>query len=194
MPTLALWRPVLDKALHQNRELAYARYFQLATVGEKGHPANRTVVFRGFLPDSDQLMTISDRRAQKISQIRQAPWAEICWYFPKTREQFRLSGSLTLVDQSDTNSQRQQAYNQVWQDLSDSARLQFYWLAPGQDHNPSLPLPEPPEDRNQPAENFLLILFDPIEVDHLDLRSQPHNRHRYWRDSEQQWHVKTVNP
>jgi pyridoxamine 5'-phosphate oxidase len=192
--TIALWRSVLAKALHRNRALAHARYFQLATVREDGRPANRTVVFRGFLPDSDQLMTISDRRSQKISQIRQTPWAEICWYFPKTREQFRLSGSLGFVDQSDTNPQRQQAYNQTWQNLSDSARLQFYWPPPGQPYNPAIPLPEPSEDRDKPAKNFLLLLFEPAEADHLELRSQPHSRHFYWRDSEQQWHIKSVNP
>jgi pyridoxamine 5'-phosphate oxidase len=192
--TLALWRPVLARALHRNRALAYARYFQLATVREDGHPANRTVVFRGFLPDSNQLMTISDRRTQKISHIQQTPWAEICWYFPKTREQFRLSGSIRVVDQHDKNPQWQQAYYQTWQNLSDPARLQFYWPPPGQDHDPGQGLPEPLENRDEPAENFLLILFEPTEVDHLDLRSQPHDRHRYWCDREQQWHAEAINP
>jgi pyridoxamine 5'-phosphate oxidase len=190
----ALWRSVLDEALYQNRELAYARYFQLATVRQDGRPANRTVVFRGFLPNSNQLMTISDRRSSKISQIQQTSWAEICWYFPETREQFRLSGSLNLVDQHDINPQRQQAYSQTWQDLSDSARAQFYWSSPGQPYDPAGVIEEPPSDQNRPAKNFLLILFAPTEVDHLDLRTQPHSRHRYWCDSEQQWQGKAINP
>jgi pyridoxamine 5'-phosphate oxidase len=194
MTTLALWRSVLAKALHQNRALAYARYFQLASIREDGHPANRTVVFRGFLPDSNQLMMISDRRSQKVPQIQQTPGAEICWYFPKTREQLRLSGLLSIVDQSDPNSQRQQAYLQTWQNLSDSARAQFYWPPPGQPSDPSVVIPEPSDRSDKPAENFLLILFEPTEVDHLDLRSHPHHRHRYWCDSEQRWQIEAVNP
>lgn len=194
MTTLALWRSVLDKALHQNCDLAYARYFQLATVREDGRPANRTVVFRGFLPDSNQLMTVSDRRSLKISQIQQKPWAEICWYFPETREQFRLSGSLGLVDQNDTNPQRQQAYSQTWQDLSDAARAQFYWPPSGQPYDPAIAIQEPPSKQERPAENFLLILFEPTEADHLDLKLQPHGRHRYWCDSEHQWYVEAINP
>ena len=194
MKTHALWHSVLDKALDQNRELAYARYFQLATIREDGRPANRTVVFRGFLPNSNQLMTISDRRSSKIFQIQQTSWAEICWYFPETREQFRLSGSLSLVDRDDPNPQRQQAYNQTWQHLSDSARAQFYWPPPSQPYEPAVEIQTPPSAQNRPAENFLLILFEPTEVDHLDLRSQPHSRHHYWCDSEQQWHSERVNP
>jgi pyridoxamine 5'-phosphate oxidase len=193
MTTLALWRSVLAKALHRNRALAYARYFQLATIREDGRPASRTVVFRGFMSDSNQLMTISDRRSQKISQIRQTPWAEICWYFPKTREQFRLSGSLGFVDQNDMNPQRQQAYNHVWQNLSDSARAQFYWPPPGQPYDPSVTILEPPRDQDRPAENFLLILFEPTEVDHLDLRSHPHI-HSLYRFNQDQWQTEALNP
>jgi pyridoxamine 5'-phosphate oxidase len=48
MMTLAPWRSALARALHRNRALVYARYFQLATVRADGRPANRTVVFRGF--------------------------------------------------------------------------------------------------------------------------------------------------
>jgi pyridoxamine 5'-phosphate oxidase len=194
MTTLAPWRPGLARALHLNRALAYARYFQLATVREDGRPANRTVVFRGFLPDSNQLMIISDRRSRKVPQIQHSPWAEACWYFPKTREQFRLSGSLKLVDESETNPQRQRAYNETWQNLSDSARAQFYWPPPGQPYDPSIAISEPLSDQDRPAENFLLILFEPTEVDHLDLRSQPHSRHYYRCDRDQQWHTKAVNP
>lgn len=192
--TLAPWRPVLARALHRNRALVYARYFQLATVRPDGRPANRTVVFRGFLPDSNQLTIISDRRSQKIPQIQQTRWAEICWYFPKTREQFRLSGALNVVEQSDPNAQWQQAYTQTWQKLSDSARAQFYWPPPGQPHDPEGSQPDPPENLDNPAENFVLLIFEPTEVDHLELRSQPHNRLFYWCDSGQQWHTKAINP
>jgi pyridoxamine 5'-phosphate oxidase len=46
--SLAPWRSAIAHALHRNRSLVYARYLQLATVKANSHPANRTVVFRGF--------------------------------------------------------------------------------------------------------------------------------------------------
>ncbi|MFM7406931.1 MAG: pyridoxamine 5'-phosphate oxidase family protein, partial [Cuspidothrix sp.] len=87
--SLAPWRSLISHALHRNRSLVYSRYVQLATVGENGLPANRTIVFRGFLEDTNQLKFITDIRSQKAEQISKQPAAEICWYFPNTREQFR---------------------------------------------------------------------------------------------------------
>jgi PPOX class probable FMN-dependent enzyme len=95
--SLAPWRSLLSRALHKNRSLPYARYFQLATVRADSRPANRTVVFRGFLEDTDQLKIITDSRSQKADQIDHLSWGEACWYFPNTREQFRFAGQLTLV-------------------------------------------------------------------------------------------------
>src|SRR4028119_594901 len=130
--SLAPWRSLLARALHKNRSLPYARYFQLATVRADGLPANRTVVFRGFLDDTDQLKIITDSRSQKAEQINQNSWGEACWCFPKTREQFRLAGELTLIRAEHPNLLFQQARQTTWQDLSDSARLQFAWPHPGE--------------------------------------------------------------
>jgi pyridoxamine 5'-phosphate oxidase len=193
MTSLAPWRPALARALHLNRSLPYARYFQLATVRTDGRPANRTVVFRGFIPETNQLTVISDRRSQKTQQILQQAAAEICWYFPKTREQFRLLGTLSLVEGNAKESQKQ-VYQQTWQSLSDSARAQFYWPTPGEPHDPNQELPSPPENQDFPAESFTVILFEASEVDHLDLRTHPHTRHRYWRDGEQNWQAEAINP
>jgi hypothetical protein len=32
-----------------------------------------------------------------VEQLQQQAWAELCWYFPDSREQFRVAGKLTLV-------------------------------------------------------------------------------------------------
>ncbi|MEL6814600.1 MAG: pyridoxamine 5'-phosphate oxidase family protein [Cyanobacteria bacterium J06598_3] len=94
---LAPWRSPLSRALHRNRAQPFARYLQLATVRPDGTPANRTIVFRGFLANTNRLMFICDRRSEKTHHTHQNPAAEACWYFTKTREQFRLSGQLTLI-------------------------------------------------------------------------------------------------
>lgn len=44
------WRSAVLTAIKKNdKHMPYAKYFQLATVKPNGRPANRTVVYRGFL-------------------------------------------------------------------------------------------------------------------------------------------------
>jgi pyridoxamine 5'-phosphate oxidase len=193
--SLAPWRSPLARALHNNRSLPYARYFQLATVRADGRPANRTVVFRGFLEDTNQLKIITDSRSQKADQIQHQSWGEICWYFPKTREQFRFTGQLTLVGADYSDQPLQNARQTTWQDLSDAARLQFAWPYPGeertQDNDAFSPLPPNPE---QPLPNFCLLLLEPVQVDHLELRGDPQNRWLYCVNTSQDWYKQAVNP
>ena len=193
--SLASWRSLLARALHKNRSLPYARFFQLATVRPDGRPANRTVVFRGFLDDTNQLKIITDRRSQKADQIHYQSWGEVSWYFPKTREQFRLAGELTLVEVDHPDSALQQARQTAWQEISDSARLQFAWPHPGEarkeDDGVFSP---PPPDPNQPLPNFCLLLLDPRQVDHLELRGEPQNRWLYSYNNTQGWSKQAVNP
>jgi pyridoxamine 5'-phosphate oxidase len=193
--SIAPWRSAIARALHQNRNLVYARYLQLATVGENHRPANRTVVFRGFLEDSNQVKIITDARSHKIDQIKKQPWAEICWYFPNTREQFRLSGCLTLIGDDHDHRIFQPARIKTWQELSDAARLQFAWPHPGQPRvdRPGAFEPSPP-DPAHPVANFCLLLLDPVEVDHLELRGEPQNRRIYYRDEQNNWSSQEINP
>ncbi|MEH2161316.1 MAG: Npun_F5749 family FMN-dependent PPOX-type flavoprotein [Nostoc sp.] len=193
--SLAPWRGAIAHALHRNRSLVYARYLQLATVQPNGRPANRTLVFRGFLEDTNQLRFITDARSAKADQIQQQPWAEICWYFPNTREQFRINGDLTLVSSDDSHQKLQPARIAMWQELSDAARLQFAWPHPGK---PRVQTPEafapPTPDSVQPLPNFCLLLLDPAQVDHLELRGEPQNRRFYRRDENQEWFCEEINP
>jgi len=192
--SLAPWRSLLARAIYQNRALAYSRFFQLATVGENGYPANRTVVFRVFLEDSNQLKIITESRSQKAEQIIKQSWGEICWYFPTTREQFRLSGQLTLVGVGHPDVALQEARQRTWQELSDSARIQFAWPHPGEvreeDAEFSPPLPDPVK----PLANFCLLLLEPVQVDHLELRGDPQNRWLYQQNSAGEWLKQAVNP
>ena len=193
--SLAPWRGAIADALDRNRSLVYARYLQLATVQPNGRPANRTLVFRGFLEDTNQLKFIIDSRSAKADQIQQQPWAEVCWYFPNTREQFRITGCLTLVGNDDSYQNLQPARISIWQELSDAARLQFAWPHPGK---PRVETPEafapPAPDPVQPLPNFCLLLLDPVQVDHLELQSEPQNRKFYRRDENQEWLCEEINP
>ncbi len=191
---LAPWRSSLARALHLNRSLIYARYVQLATVRTDGRPANRTVVFRGFLDSTNQLKFITDDRSEKIEQLTAQPWAEVCWYFPKSREQFRLLGQLRAVGANGPEPLLKARQTQ-WQDLSDAARLQFAWAAPKQPRAEASAFHPPPPDPIQPLPNFCLLLLDPVQVDHLELRGDPQNRNLYIYNPEQQnWQIEAINP
>jgi pyridoxamine 5'-phosphate oxidase len=197
---LAPWRSPLAQALHRNRSLPYARYLQLATVRSDGRPANRTVVFRGFLGDSNQLKFITDTRSQKPEQIALQPWGEVCWYFPKTREQFRLLGQLRLITAAQADPGLLKSRQLLWQDLSDAARSQFAWADPGAPRADAETFAVAPPDPLTPLPNFSLLLLDPDQVDHLKLRGEPQNRFSYVRNSaleetsQAEWVVQAINP
>ncbi len=185
---LAPWRSPLARAIHRNRAKAHSRYFQLATVDHHGRPANRTVVFRGFTDTA--LKMITDGRSEKIQQIHQHPWGEICWYFTSTREQFRIAGSLSLIE-SDTDSQNLR--QQVWQQLSNRAQQQFYWPHPGQPRNDDADSFADVTVEDSPPDTFRVVLLEPDRVDHLELRGEPQNRYLYQK-STQGWQTTSVNP
>ncbi len=192
--TLAPWRSPLARALHLNRALVYARYAQLATIRQDGRPANRTVVFRGFWDETNQIKLIGDRRSDKIPQLAAQPWSELCWYFPKSREQFRLLGTLTVITADTPDSSLATARQAQWQALSDNARMQFAWPHPQAPRADITQFEPEPPDPTTPLPTFCLLLLNPTEVDHLALRGDPQTRDRYWLDAAQQWQWQAVNP
>lgn len=193
--SLAPWRADISKALHLNRSLPNARYLQLATVNSQGQPRNRTVVFRGFLEQTNQLKIVTDRRSLKIAEIKYQGWGAICWYFPKTREQFRLNGHLKLIDASCPDLSLQAARIKTWEQLSASARSQFAWPMPAQPRSEKIEdFAVSLEEQLQPLENFCLLLFAAVEVDHLKLRGEPQNRYIYRLSDGDEWSMVEVNP
>ncbi|MEM8610573.1 MAG: Npun_F5749 family FMN-dependent PPOX-type flavoprotein [Cyanobacteria bacterium P01_H01_bin.105] len=191
--TLAPWRPALARALHRNRARAYCRYLQLATINAEGKPSNRTVVFRGFVNEALQMVT--DSRSEKVQHIQTQPWAEVCWYFTVTREQFRLSGKLSLIGPNNAcdNNYDTVRFN-VWQKLSDKARQQFYWPHPGQMRVNQTAFEPVVASTEQPPDSFSVLLLNAERVEHLLLRGNPQNRYIYHQQSEGDWRVEEVNP
>ena len=192
---LAPWRSPLSSAIHRNRSKPFSRYFQLATVTAQGYPANRTVVFRGFLDDKqNQLKVITDSRSAKIEDIEHRPKAEICWYFTKTREQFRITGDLQLITVEEINPELQKARKNTWHDLSDAARSQFAWPHPAKPAADKAKFDVEPPDVDTPLDNFCLLLLTPEKIDHLQLRSDPQQRRLYTLQGDRSWATQAVNP
>ena len=192
---LAPWRSPLSSAIHRNRSKPFSRYFQLATVTSEGYPANRTVVFRGFLDDEDNaLKIIIDLRSAKIQDIEHQAIGEICWYFTKTREQFRITGNLRLITPKDTDTDLQQVRQATWHDISDSGRSQFAWPDPAQPVADRSAFDISPLDPNTPLDNFCLLLLIPNRIDHLQLRGDPQQRCIYTLENQKTWSTQSVNP
>jgi PPOX class probable FMN-dependent enzyme len=191
---LAPWRSPLARALHRNRSQVFSRYLQLATVTAQGIPSNRTVVFRGFLEDSNNLQIITDIRSEKCQHLQHQPIAEICWYFAKTREQFRLNGKITLINYQEKNEGLKNSRNKVWDKLSENARSQFSWENPGEIFQAKTTNNQSTVDLSKPLDTFCLLIFEPQKVDHLELKGNPQNRYLYLLKDDQKWTVNQINP
>ncbi|MGK7911179.1 MAG: pyridoxamine 5'-phosphate oxidase family protein [Synechococcus sp.] len=211
------WKSLLLGALHRNRSDRGVRFLQLATVDGLNRPRNRTVVFRGFVEERATIMLAVDSRSEKLEQLERNPHAAICWYFSKTREQFRLTGPVTIVTESgvvqslalqqfnhpepehpevppETDNWQQAARLQLWRRLSDSARLLWYWPHPKGNRECSQTfLSQPLADSLHPPDTFVLLLFDAVEVDRLELKGEPQNRTIFTKKPDG-WQVRNVNP
>ena len=188
------WRSPLSQALHRNRALPNSRYVQLATVRPDGSPANRTIVFRSFLHEQDDLQFVTDRRSEKFEQICHQALGEVCWYFPKTREQFRILGGLTLISADAPEPPLQKVRQTLWRALSDQARQQFAWPHPGQDRAEAAAFQSIPLHPSEPLPDFCVLLLKATQVDHLELRGEPQNRWLYQLDQTAKWTQRAINP
>lgn len=189
---IAPWRSPLAKALHLNRSKPFSRYFQLATVTSEGLPTNRTVVFRGFYENTNWLQIITDIRSEKYQHLQKQPQSEICWYFSKTREQFRIGGHIQIITHQEEEERMLNARQQVWEKLSDNAKIQFTWANPGEKvNNESVIIVD---NLDHPLDTFCLLLFKPQKIDHLQLKGNPQNRYLYQLDCNNNWIVHPINP
>jgi PPOX class probable FMN-dependent enzyme len=167
---------------------------QLATIGLDGRPAVRTVVFRGFLGEGGDLVFTTDARSTKRAEIERAPDAALCWYFAETREQFRLSGVVRLVDASTADAQLQDARCGAWRSLSDESRTGFTWPAPGEPRDRGTAFPTTPPARDAPLDSFALLIVSVREIDHLELDGDPQRRWKYAVGEDGRWSCSEVNP
>jgi pyridoxamine 5'-phosphate oxidase len=189
-----LWRPSLVLAIYQNRNAPNGRFLQMATVRADGRPANRSLVFRGFLHETHQLTFATDARGQKIADLTVSSRAELCWYFPVTHEQFRIGGTITLIGEDTGDAALAAARRETWRALPDATRTSFTWPTPGLPRDTRVPFPTDHPDPLEPLPHFVLIALDPLDVDQLELNGNPQNRWEYHRDLEGGWSGIEVNP
>ncbi|KAL6566015.1 hypothetical protein OROHE_005070 [Orobanche hederae] len=169
----APWKQLLLCSIQSNSHLKHYSYFQLATVSSNSRPSNRTVVFRGFQDDSDKILINTDTRSRKIDDLKHCPFAEICWYFTESWEQFRISGTVDVIDRSNVDPLKLQQREESWFACSLKSRVQY--TSP----DPRISLHEPPSQTPffslvpsaGPVDAFCLLVLDPDQVDYLNLKS-----------------------
>lgn len=171
-----------------------ARYVQFATVTPKGRPANRTVVFRGFIDDSTCLTFVTDGRSRKVSDLTASTNAAVCWYLAECREQYRFRGPVQIIESGHADAQLVEAREAAWRQLSDKVRKQFFWPEPASLREPAASLQSTPPPLDEPPASFCLLVLDPERVEHLDLRHWPHRRTFFRRTDAGEWEVQEVNP
>lgn len=187
--TQPLWATRLQKSLQISKDMPESRFLQVATIDESGVPQNRTLVFRSLDADSAVLSVISDLRTPKIAELRGDPRASICWYFTRSREQFRLACSTTIlvhgIDGVDLTSQ--------WKALSAQGKKQFLWGEPKTRRVDDGPLQATVPDNSSPPPHFCQINFHVAEVDYLNLKANPQYRELH-QLQDGQWSSVSVIP
>ncbi|XP_026403757.1 pyridoxine/pyridoxamine 5'-phosphate oxidase 2-like isoform X1 [Papaver somniferum] len=194
---LAPWKQLLLNSLESNGSLKHSTYFQLATIGLNGRPSNRTVVFRGFEEDSNKILINTDCRSCKVEEIKRFPFGEICWYFTDSWEQYRISGSIDVIDGSSRDQMKLLQREKAWFASSPRSRQQYLGPIPG------LPciLEEPNQELSLdpsagPVVAFCLLIVDPDQVDYLNLKSNERLAFTIKNndDGGKCWDSKKINP
>lgn len=182
------WRMSLTKSLHKTRSTPESRYFQLATADKAGVPYCRTVVYRG-LTDDNMLIVISDTRSEKYTQLVEQPQAHGCWYFAKTREQYRFTMTASVL----TATENSTLITEQWARLSDAGKKQFLWGEPRTPRNDGAPLQVEGDYAAVPA-HFCVLMFAVEKVDYLNLRGTPQYRELHYKNEQGNWLSQSVIP
>ncbi|EEB90103.1 hypothetical protein MPER_11737 [Moniliophthora perniciosa FA553] len=101
------WKTTISDALTEHTKSVV---FQLATFDSHSlKPHVRSHIFRSFLetPGNEQLpliLTTTDIRTPKVAQILSNPRVELAWWIEGKQEQFRISGTASLVSAPDDPS------------------------------------------------------------------------------------------
>src|SRR5689334_16169437 len=98
----------------------------LATVDPGGMPRARAVVCRRLAEDGSAYIT-SDARSGKSQEARANPHAELVFWLPSRREQFRLWGEVERIGPGSSDPELAEA----WIQLPAVTRATFFWPQPG---------------------------------------------------------------
>ena len=160
---------------------------QLATTGRDGAPRVRTLVFRGWA-GAAQLELFSDQRSEKVTELTNDGAFELCWLFPKARQQYRLRGKIKLI----TPAGHADLCQQRWQQLSDTGRAVWGWPTPADPLDHSAAFPDQLSETAPLPEHFVVLRLNVVSVERLNLGPHPHQRTRWTATT--LWQEQPLNP
>ncbi len=145
-----------------------------------GAPQARTVVLRKVIPETRTLIFHTDRRSQKISELKDNPNISWLFYDSQARVQLRLSGTATL-HHSDELADTQ------WQNTQLLSRRCYLSIAPltilsePRSGLPDWLLKRNPthEESEAGRENFTVVETQIHSIDWLLLNSSGHQRAKF---------------
>lgn len=180
------WLAELLTAL-QNEYGEKPRVMVLATVDRSGAPHARSLICRR-LDDDGRIYAATDARSEKSGQLQGDRRAELVFWLPTLRLQFRISGETKLIAFPEDEPLRKE----IWRELSDQARSLFFWPTPGVAADSDDAFAEAVSADVAPPRAFEILMVEPKQVDRLSLGTHPHRR-RLWR-ADTNWTGVDVNP
>lgn len=157
------WHALLATSIEEMRDEPH--FVQFATVTPQGLPQVRTLVCRN-VDDEGSLYFTTDGRSAKIAELNHNSSVQACWYFARSREQYRFTASASW--------QCGEVAQPMWQKLSEATQQTFYSPTPG------LPVARGGistyEAFATPPEDFCVLKLTVSEVDYLSLTPSPHER------------------
>lgn len=133
----------------------------------------------------------------QIEELDHCPFAEICWYFTDSWEQFRINGGIDVIDGSNTDPCKLQQREKSWFSSSPKSRLQYLGPNPGLPYISEQPAQEFSLDLSSgPVDSFCLLILDPDKVDYLNLKSNERLAFSSKKSSsgERSWVQQKINP
>lgn len=190
----------------------------LATVTPAGTPAVRSVNVRGW-PEPSTYTFISDGRSAKAGELAATSATELCFHFPDTREQYRLSGEAVVLgpaSRGDDGGRDQGgvgggagrdddpappvgARPTAWRGLGASAREWFFWGPPGAPLGTDRPSADAATEgvaADTPPDAFVVVEVQVVRAERLQLGVTPFVRTVYeaGRGEDGGWSAVEVNP
>ena len=139
------------------------------------------------LDEDGRLWLTTDSRSAKHAELSLRSNAAAAAWFPATREQFRFEGRVEMLGESSVGLERAK----VWRTLTAETRATFQWPRPGEPRASDGEFVKSNEALDPPA-SFGVLLLRPEKVEHLNLKTHPHQRRCWRRDG--QWSVRELNP
>ncbi|MGP0067414.1 MAG: hypothetical protein ACLQGP_27940 [Isosphaeraceae bacterium] len=101
---------------------------------------------------------------------------------------------MMVVGEEHVDPSLREARREAWRGLTETTRQSFTWPASGTPREPIARFLDACPAADSPLPSFGLLVFDPIDVDHLELDGNPQSRWISRRDDDGRWSSMEVNP